>query len=103
MLRTHIPSAVKHKKMSKVDTLKHAVDYIQSLNRMLNRCSADSADSETDDDEIQHNNQNQRHHHQHYQHLHLRHHHHHHHHYNDHDLRSELSGSVVALPNFTLR
>lgn len=59
MLRTHIPSAVKHKKMSKVDTLKHAVDYIQSLNRMLNRCSADSADSETDDDEIQHNqNQN---------------------------------------------
>ena len=53
MLRTHIPSAAKHKKMSKVDTLKHAVEYIQTLNRMLNRCSADSADSETDDDEIQ--------------------------------------------------
>lgn len=58
MLRTHIPSAVKHKKMSKVDTLKHAVDYIQSLNRMLNRCSADSADSESDEDESQHKIQN---------------------------------------------
>ena len=55
MLRTHIPSAAKHKKMSKVDTLRHAVEYIQSLNRMLNRNStADSADdSETDDEEIQ--------------------------------------------------
>lgn len=37
MLRTHIPSAAKHKKMSKVDTLRHAVEYISSLNRMLNR------------------------------------------------------------------
>ena len=51
MLRTHIPSAAKHKKMSKVDTLRHAVEYIQSLNRMLNRNStADSADSETDEE-----------------------------------------------------
>ena len=34
-LRSHIPSAAKHKKMSKVDTLRHAVDYIQSLQKML--------------------------------------------------------------------
>ena len=34
-LRSHIPSAAKHKKMSKVDTLRHAVDYIQSLTNML--------------------------------------------------------------------
>lgn len=42
MLRTHIPSAAKHKKMSKVDTLRHAVEYIQSLNRMLNRNDSSS-------------------------------------------------------------
>ena len=35
-LRKHIPSAAKHKKMSKVDTLRHAVDYIQNLQQMLN-------------------------------------------------------------------
>lgn len=35
MLRAHIPSAAKQKKMSKVDTLKHAVEYIQSLQCML--------------------------------------------------------------------
>ena len=34
-LRSHIPSAAKHKKMSKVDTLRHAVEYIQSLQNML--------------------------------------------------------------------
>ena len=34
-LRSHIPSAAKHKKMSKVDTLRHAVDYIESLTNML--------------------------------------------------------------------
>ena len=34
-LRSHIPSAAKHKKMSKVDTLRHAVDYIESLTKML--------------------------------------------------------------------
>ena len=34
-LRSHIPSAAKHKKMSKVDTLRHAVDYIQNLQTML--------------------------------------------------------------------
>ena len=36
MLRAHIPSAAKQKKMSKVDTLRHAVEYIQSLQCMLN-------------------------------------------------------------------
>ena len=35
MLRSHIPSASKHKKMSKVDTLRHAVEYIQNLQNML--------------------------------------------------------------------
>ena len=35
MLRAHIPSAAKQKKMSKVDTLRHAVEYIQSLQCML--------------------------------------------------------------------
>lgn len=48
MLRTHIPSAAKHKKMSKVDTLRHAVEYIESLTRMLNRNETMSEiDSET--------------------------------------------------------
>ena len=35
VLKSHIPSAAKHKKLSKVDTLRHAVEYIQSLQRML--------------------------------------------------------------------
>ena len=51
MLRTHIPSAAKHKKMSKVDTLRHAVEYIQSLQRMLNRNSTDT-DTETESEEL---------------------------------------------------
>ena len=49
MLRTHIPSAVKHKKMSKVDTLRHAVEYIQSLQRMLNRNSSSEDDMDEED------------------------------------------------------
>lgn len=35
ILRTHIPSAAKQKKMSKVETLRHAVEYIQCLQQML--------------------------------------------------------------------
>ena len=35
VLRMHIPSAAKQKKMSKVETLRHAVEYIQSLQQML--------------------------------------------------------------------
>ena len=35
MLRSHIPSAAKNKKMSKVDTLRHAVEYIQNMHKML--------------------------------------------------------------------
>ena len=35
VLRVHIPSAAKQKKMSKVDTLRHAVEYIQNLQMML--------------------------------------------------------------------
>ena len=34
VLRAHIPSAAKAKKMSKVDTLRHAVEYIQVLQQM---------------------------------------------------------------------
>lgn len=34
-LRRHIPSAAAAKKMSKVETLRHAVEYIQSLQRLL--------------------------------------------------------------------
>ena len=35
MLRSHIPSAAKQKKMSKVETLRHAVEYIQNLQHMI--------------------------------------------------------------------
>lgn len=49
ILRTHIPSAVKHKKMSKVDTLRHAVEYIQSLQRMLTGNNDDEDSDESDD------------------------------------------------------
>jgi achaete-scute complex protein len=35
VLRSHIPTAAKHKKMSKVDTLRHAVEYIRNLKKML--------------------------------------------------------------------
>ena len=49
MLRAHIPSAAKQKKMSKVDTLKHAVDYIQNLQVLLNEKSHhNSATANTD-------------------------------------------------------
>jgi len=34
-LREHIPSAAAEKKMSKVDTLRHAVDYIRQLQTLL--------------------------------------------------------------------
>ena len=34
-LRSHIPGAAKQKKMSKVETLRHAVEYIQMLQRLL--------------------------------------------------------------------
>lgn len=54
MLRSHIPSAAKHKKMSKVDTLRHAVEYIQSLNRMLNRGENEEFSSTEDDIKMEH-------------------------------------------------
>ena len=37
VLRSHIPSAAKHKKMSKVETLRHAVEYIENLQAMLDK------------------------------------------------------------------
>lgn len=58
VLRSHIPTAAKNKKMSKVDTLRHAVDYIRNLKKMLKeqdlsngiKCEIDS-DTEFDFDE----------------------------------------------------
>ena len=49
MLRAHIPSAAKQKKMSKVDTLKHAVDYIQNLQVLLNEKSHHSSTTSNTD------------------------------------------------------
>ena len=37
VLKSHIPSAAKHKKMSKVETLRHAVEYIENLQAMLDK------------------------------------------------------------------
>jgi achaete-scute complex protein len=43
VLRAHIPTAAKQKKMSKVDTLRHAVEYIQNLQVMLNEKGSSSS------------------------------------------------------------
>ena len=48
MLRAHIPSAAKQKKMSKVDTLRHAVEYIQNLQVMLNEKSQHNSSPTTE-------------------------------------------------------
>lgn len=54
ILRNQIPTAAKNKKMSKVDTLRHAVDYIRHLKDMLSDNCDDVATldikSETSDD-----------------------------------------------------
>lgn len=52
ILQNQIPSAAKHKKMSKVDTLRHAVDYIRHLKQLLkDDCDDDiSIKSEVSDD-----------------------------------------------------
>ena len=58
VLRSHIPTAAKHKKMSKVDTLRHAVDYIRNLKKMLKeqdfsngiKTELEDSDFENDDD-----------------------------------------------------
>ena len=49
MLRAHIPSAAKQKKMSKVDTLRHAVEYIQNLQVMLNEKSQQNSSTSNQD------------------------------------------------------
>ncbi|XP_043209225.1 achaete-scute homolog 1-like [Amphibalanus amphitrite] len=46
-LRNHIPSAAKNKKLSKVDTLRRAVEYIQSLQALLDESDAEGAPSAT--------------------------------------------------------
>ena len=50
ILRTHIPSAAKQKKMSKVDTLRHAVDYIQKLRKILREQSLEDIEDIVDSD-----------------------------------------------------
>ena len=52
VLRVHIPVAAKNKKMSKVDTLRHAVEYIQSLQRMLGGGGSMGTPTETNGTEI---------------------------------------------------
>ena len=47
VLRSHIPSAAKHKKMSKVETLRHAVEYIENLQAMLNDKTQDNGSATT--------------------------------------------------------
>ncbi|XP_037070577.1 achaete-scute homolog 1b-like [Pollicipes pollicipes] len=42
-LRNHIPSAAKNKKMSKVETLRRAVEYIQNLQALLDESDAAAA------------------------------------------------------------
>ena len=43
-LRSHIPGAAKQKKMSKVETLRHAVEYIQMLRKLVGGSSSRSAE-----------------------------------------------------------
>ena len=60
VLRSHIPTAAKNKKMSKVDTLRHAVEYIRNLKKMLKeqdfsngiKCEIDDADFDDRNDEF---------------------------------------------------
>lgn len=53
VLRSHIPTAAKHKKMSKVDTLRHAVEYIRNLRKMLKEQDfSNGIKSEIDDTDI---------------------------------------------------
>ena len=49
-LRSHIPGAAKQKKMSKVETLRHAVEYIQMLQKLLGEKAGGSVSSR--DEEI---------------------------------------------------
>ena len=53
VLRRHIPSAAAAKKMSKVETLRHAVEYIQSMQRMLGSLDGLNKDThESKDEEV---------------------------------------------------
>ena len=46
-LRLHVPSASRAKKMSKVDILKHSIEYIQRLRAMVERCDEATTTSST--------------------------------------------------------
>lgn len=42
-LRQHVPNGVKNKKMSKVETLRSAVDYIRQLQKLLGQTPMDAS------------------------------------------------------------
>lgn len=44
-LRNHVPNGQKNKKMSKVETLRSAVEYIKQLQKLLNQTSSSSQSS----------------------------------------------------------
>lgn len=50
-LRKHVPTSTKNKKMSKVDTLRSAVEYIKSLQQLLGEGTTSEASSSTGLDE----------------------------------------------------
>ena len=50
-LRSHIPGAAKNKKMSKVETLRHAVEYIQTLQRLLGEKAGGMKAEQREEDE----------------------------------------------------
>ncbi|VDI82918.1 achaete-scute complex protein [Mytilus galloprovincialis] len=49
-LRDHVPDGKKNKKLSKVDTLKSAVEYIKQLRQLLMYTDGESMDSENEND-----------------------------------------------------
>ncbi|KAK8780600.1 hypothetical protein V5799_018057 [Amblyomma americanum] len=57
-LRQHVPNFTQNKKMSKVDTLRSAVDYIKSLQELLEhgatpqRRSSGGSERDTEDDDV---------------------------------------------------
>ena len=42
-LKAHVPSAARHKRMSKVEIIKHAMDYIERLQRMVEQAEEECA------------------------------------------------------------
>ena len=42
-LRAHVPAAAKAKRMSKVDIIRHTIDYIEKLKELVSTCEAEQA------------------------------------------------------------